>query len=236
VDLVRLQDDAWPVGQRLTRDDYLVILGDFGLNINWNPEVKPQWFYWLSKQPWTTLFVDGNHDDIPYLNQLPTMEWGGGIVGKAHRNVLHLRRGEVYHIGWSTFFVMGGATSIDKQWRTPGKSWFPQEIPNQAEWDNAIKNLEPYGGEVDNVLAHTMPFEIAKKYLGDGHGMFALSEKDSVLEKDFQNFIDTGNLKFNNWYCGHWHPYRRWDYDKYHCFYHHIESLDICPEDIGREL
>ena len=55
----------------LTENDYLIILGDFG-GVWYYPESR---FYkqdvylqkWLSNQPWTTLFVDGNHEnhDLP---------------------------------------------------------------------------------------------------------------------------------------------------------------------------
>jgi len=234
IDIIRFHPDTWPTGQLLTRDDYLVILGDFGLDINFNQDEKPKWFLWLDKQPWTTLFVDGNHDDFEWLSKLPIEDKFNGKVGRASENIFHLRRGEVYNIGWSTFFVMGGAHSIDKQLRTFGIDWWPQEIPSYSEWNYAIDNLEKVNYTVDNVLAHTMPSDIAKIYLSQNRTSWgtSLREKDSEVEKAFQEVILQGLLKFNNWYCGHWHPYQKWDYEKYHCYYNHIEPIHICPQDI----
>ena len=69
---------------KLTENDYLIILGDFG-GVWYYPESR---FYkqnvylqkWLSKQPWTTLFVDGNHENHDLLNQYPVEVWNGGNV------------------------------------------------------------------------------------------------------------------------------------------------------------
>lgn len=50
------------VAQGLTRNDYLIILGDFGLVWADPPSAKElARLDWFERQPWTTLFVDGNH-------------------------------------------------------------------------------------------------------------------------------------------------------------------------------
>ena len=38
------------------------------------------WLNWLDKEPFTTLFVDGNHENIARLNALPVHQWHGGKV------------------------------------------------------------------------------------------------------------------------------------------------------------
>lgn len=238
VDIARIKDTAWPIGQQLTRDDYLVILGDFGLNAcrNWQHYEYAEWFSWLNKQPWTTLFLDGNHDNFDWLFSLPTLSMFGGKVGRANDNIYYLKRGQVYQIGRSTFFTMGGATSIDRNMRTRGVDWWPEEIPATSDWNEGLKNLERYNFKVDNVLAHTMPIEVARKFIHDDCKLpeWMLYESECIVETAFQHFIE--NFVFDNWYCGHWHPSQRWDWEKYHCFYNHIEQIDIYPEDIGRNL
>ena len=82
-------------GRTLTRDDYVIICGDFGLAKGaMEPELmkgqelaEPHtyWLRWLDKQPWTTLFVDGNHERFDLLQQLPEEDWRDG---KIHRLTL----------------------------------------------------------------------------------------------------------------------------------------------------
>lgn len=67
-------------------------------------------------------------------------------------------RGEVYCIEGNTIFVMGGGYSIDKYRRTEGVSWWPQEMPSEEEYHNAIMNLEKVGNHVDYIITHTAPF------------------------------------------------------------------------------
>jgi hypothetical protein len=40
-------------------------------------------------------------------------------------------RGEVYNIEGNSIFVMGGGYSLDKDFRTEGVSWWPQEMPSE---------------------------------------------------------------------------------------------------------
>lgn len=67
----------------LTKDDCLIICGDWG--VLWDNEPS-EWERDLLRQydgfPWTTLFIDGNHENFQRLNALPVEEWHGG---KVHR-------------------------------------------------------------------------------------------------------------------------------------------------------
>lgn len=47
----------------LTKKDYLIICGDFGLVWDNSPEEK-YWLDWLNEKNYTTLFVDGNHECV----------------------------------------------------------------------------------------------------------------------------------------------------------------------------
>ena len=48
---------------------------------------------WLEEKPFTTLFVDGNHENFDLLNTLPERQWNGGRVHVVREHVLHLMRG-----------------------------------------------------------------------------------------------------------------------------------------------
>ena len=59
----RLDSKRFPEGTSLTKDDYLVVAGDFGLVWDFGAE-ELWWRDWLEARPWTTLFVDGNHENF----------------------------------------------------------------------------------------------------------------------------------------------------------------------------
>ena len=120
--------------------DYLIICGDFGL-IWYSPDSvyykeAQYWLNWLNKQPYTTLFVDGNHENHAMLDAMPVSEWHGGKVHLISDKIVHLMRGQVYDIEGNTFFTFGGASSHDKQWRTftfSQKSFILDAIQQQEE-------------------------------------------------------------------------------------------------------
>lgn len=64
-------------------ENTMIQLGDFGLI--WNPKETKKENHnlnWLNEKPFTTAFIDGNHDNIPRLNQFPLKEWNGGLVNE----------------------------------------------------------------------------------------------------------------------------------------------------------
>lgn len=93
----RFSSRAWPLGRTLTRDDVVIVAGDFGF-IWSGSNTDKYWLDWFESKPWTTCFVDGNHENHRLLAGLPMREWNGGLVHKARPHVLHLMRGEVFDI------------------------------------------------------------------------------------------------------------------------------------------
>ena len=93
----------------LTEKDYLIICGDFGLVWHY-PETKgyktdQYWLNWLANCPWTTLFIDGNHENFDLLETFPIEKWNGGNVQHIVRNkVIHLMRGQVFNIDGKSIF------------------------------------------------------------------------------------------------------------------------------------
>ena len=164
LDMGKVDQFAVGEGASLTRDDYLIILGDFGLLWSDPPSEKEiSRLDWLEECPWTTLVVDGNHENFDLLDALPEEEWAGGHVQRIRPHVLHLMRGETYRFGGHSFFVVGGAHSIDKQWRTPHRSWWPQEVPDDDE-RRYIAARAAEVGEVDYVLSHCPPTGQYQRY------------------------------------------------------------------------
>ena len=201
----------------LTKEDFLIICGDFGLV--WCSPPHPEeeyWLDWLNSKNYTTLFVDGNHENHILLNTYPVETWNGGKIHKIRDSIFHLMRGQIFTIDNHTFFTMGGADSIDKAWRTIGKSWWPEEIPSNDECTEAIQNLRSHNHQVDYIITHTAPTSIVKQLIPD------YKPPDSFT--DFLEAIKRGT-KYKHWYFGHFHDDRNID-DKHTLLYNHIIPLE----------
>ena len=198
-----------------TKDDYLIICGDFGLLWNWteqnqsvesNPE-DTKWttneLFWkkhLENLPYTILFVDGNHENFDRLNGYPITEWNGGKVQKISDSIIHLMRGQVYEIDGKKIFTFGGAASHDRGIATgtenidEGVCWWPVEICNQRERDEAVKNLAEHNNKVDIIITHCLPDKQVMK-LG-----FSEFNATTTFLWNIEEMVD-----FQKWYCGHYH-------------------------------
>ena len=60
IDIHKLNAGSFTVQNTLSRSDYLIICGDFGLVWD-NSKEEKYWRKWLDDKPWTTLWIDGNH-------------------------------------------------------------------------------------------------------------------------------------------------------------------------------
>lgn len=116
-DFSRLEEDKFPIQSDMTKNDYVIICGDFGGVWNYIVESmhEKQWIDWLDNKNFTTLFVDGNHENFERLYKYPVEAWHGGKVHKIRNSVIHLIRGEIYDIDNKKFFTFGGARSHDIQ-------------------------------------------------------------------------------------------------------------------------
>ena len=115
-EMKRLNIDNFPTQKELTKEDYVIILGDFGFV--WDKEENKHekyWLDWLQDRNFTTLFIDGNHENHDRLKAYPISEWHGGKVHFIRPNVIHLMRGQVFTIENQKFLTMGGAPSHDIQ-------------------------------------------------------------------------------------------------------------------------
>ncbi|WP_162267470.1 metallophosphoesterase, partial [Clostridium botulinum] len=72
--------------KNLTKDDYVIICGDFGAI--WDNS-KQELYYreWLQNKPWTTLFIDGNHENFDLLYKFPVEDKFGGKVHKINDSI-----------------------------------------------------------------------------------------------------------------------------------------------------
>jgi len=197
----RFSFKKWFGGKSLTKDDYLIIAGDFGLIFY--PDQTPAekyWLKWLSERPWTTLFVDGNHENFDGLNRLPVEVKFGGSVGKVTDSIYHLKRGEIYQIQDKKILTFGGAESIDKLNRIEGISWWKEEVPNHAEMDNCIENMNKHNRKVDIIVAHTCPFFLVPVVMAKSNSLHRVADPTTKM---LEHIVTS--CSFEQFYCGHWH-------------------------------
>jgi len=118
LDMQKLRD--WELGDSLTSDDYLIVAGDFGFPWGFSAEECAD-IAWLESRPYTVLFVDGNHERFDHWAERPMELWHGGLTQRLSDTspIRRLTRGEVFELDGSTVFTMGGATSVDKEYRIP---------------------------------------------------------------------------------------------------------------------
>ena len=232
----RFSTFEFPEQRKMTKDDYVVILGDFGLV--WDVEqsrTEKYWLKWLDDKPFTTLFIDGNHENFDRLNNYPVEMWNGGKIHKISNSVYHLMRGQVFEIEGKKIFTFGGAKSHDisdgileigdpriKRWnkdrtkmfRVNKLSWWKQELANQEEIDEALINLEKADWKVDFVFTHCCPTSTAVLLGG-------FSDNDITT-----NFLEDvrAKLDFKKWYFGHYHMDRAVNVSEI-CFYEKIIQI-----------
>jgi len=216
-----LSSKNWPEGKTLTKKDYLIIAGDFGLIWTKKDNVEEYWLKWLNDKPWTTLWVDGNHENHARLaEEFEDVDMFGSSVGKTSDSVFHLKRGNVYNIEGKLFFTMGGAKSIDRNSRKPGKTWWPQEVPSPEEKEKGYKILEKMGDQIDFVISHTAPETLIRMYFATIGLSSRFTELDSTRLYLDDVFRTCRNAEY---YCGHWHD--EWDSGRFHMLYHSIKKI-----------
>lgn len=192
-----------PIGER----DILLVAGDFGVPWYDSYYIKGwrkdrEILDWFDHQPYITAFVDGNHENFDNLYARPVEEKWGGKVHKINDHVFHLCRGEVFDFlgdGKKTF-VFGGATSVDKEWRTEGESWWSEENASQEEMDYGKSQLEALDWNIDYVITHTAPKQFTPEFYK--YMSFKLD-----VPCPTQNYLTelADCLTWKKWYFGHFH-------------------------------
>ena len=232
--ITRLNKNAFPEQKELTKNDYVIICGDFGI---WNDTKEEKYnLKWLEDKPFTTLFICGNHENFNRLYNYPVEEWKGGKIHKINDSVFHLMRGEVFNIEGKRFFAFGGASShdindgilekddprikewkyrTDKMFRINHVSWWKEELPSQKEMDNGIQNLKKVNNKVDFIITHSPSTSLLKQMDG-GTGLYKSDILSDYLEEIMQN------TDYYMWFFGHMHINQMFQRERSICLYEQI--------------
>ena len=209
---------GFPQQKEMDRTDLVILAGDFGY---WDrsPEQK-YWLDWLEQKDFTVGFVDGNHENYDMLAELPVESWNGGKVQFVRENVIHLMRGQMYRIQGKRFFTFGGARSHDIRdgilerddpdlrrkvqalekkgglYRINHLSWWKEEMPDMAEYEEGRQCMERYGWACDYIISHCAPSSIqAVLSLGE----YKPDELTKYLEEIHRK------CHYRTWFFGHYH-------------------------------
>lgn len=215
IDIRKLTTDKFIDGNNLTRSDYLIICGDFGLLWDDSNE-EHYWLKWLDRKPWTTLWIDGNHENYDMINDYPVEEWNGTKVQKITNNIIHICRGSAFQLDGINFFLFGGAESHDKEYRVLRKSIWEEEIPTEEEIQHGREVLEKINYKTDIVITHSMPTSIQ-------NDIFFNSNYSTNILTDFFEEIDK-KLEYKMWFSGHYHVSMQYD-EKHFLIFNNIVKL-----------
>lgn len=238
----RFNADNFPEQIDMSRDDIVIVCGDFGI---WHDDVYEQArLDILEKRNFTIVFVDGNHENFDrlYSDEFPIVDFHGGKAHRIRENIYHLMRGYVFDFEGKKFFAFGGASSHDiwdgildrddfksndefldaiRSWKTQDKmfrinhiSWWKEELPSEEEMERGLKTLAENNNKVDYIITHCCPREIAK--------LMQFYDGDSIT-RYFDQIMNT--VDFEHWYFGHYHKDAN-IYDRFTCLYHKIERVE----------
>lgn len=215
----RFTSRNFPQGKELTKNDYVIILGDFGFI--WKQEgfskQELHWMKWINNKSWTTLFLDGNHENFDRLlsDEFPVKDMFNNQVKEVMSSIFYLQRGRCYEIENFKFFVMGGGISIDKEYRMPHVGWWPQEEPTFSEWNFALENARKVRS-VDYILTHEVPNSVYKEL--DYYPKLPNSVSDGVTAL-------TEVLSYKKGFSGHHHFDHFFEKQKWQILYNKIIQI-----------
>ena len=212
IDISKLNSKNFSKQKQLKKDDYLIICGDFG-GVWDNGKEELYWRKWLEQKSFTTLFVDGNHENFDLLEGFETVDAFGSRVGRISDSIYHLKRGHIYTVDNKRIFTFGGASSHDRGYRQEGISWWRQEMPSLEEMQKGLSSLLECNNEVDLIITHSAPTSVQRKI----NPAFSSDALTDYLE-EIKNTIS-----FDSWYFGHYHTDTVVD-GRFYCMYEKIKE------------
>lgn len=191
--------------------DTVYHLGDFGLWPGYEGKHYLRRLHEACETAGVTLFITlGNHEDYDRVALMRTDE-DGWLFLKDYPLFRFAPRGHVWRVGDVVFASLGGAGSIDKHHRKPGRSWWPQEAivaeDVAALRDNlALAGLGPEG-RVDVMLTHEAPAGLRRE---------GMVPRPSWLSEEVEHYCWSGRVVLaeavelarpHALLHGHWHDW-----------------------------
>ena len=162
----------------------------------------------------------GNHDNWDTLSKLSVESDG---LATYRSNIRVLPRGGRTNISGLKVGGLGGAYSVDQEYRTEGKDWWRDEEPTRADADKLLS-----GGPVDLLITHDAPAGVAVQSKFDLPP--EMIERAGRTRALLREVVDT--LAPPHVFCGHWHQRR------VQTLCHHggsVTRVDVLDKEYSRE-
>ena len=175
--------------------DLIISVGDFGFKF------EPSFVYplqaALKNAGLELLFIKGNHDDPNVYNSLVRGEIG---LGSLTSNILYVPQNIRMNFNGTEFLFLGGASSIDRSWRTPQVDWWPEEVISTSEANKAIED-----GYADVMITHDVPSGVDVKAIRNNPmGWPAHAIRETESHRDLLQVV-VDEVKPKMLFCGHMH-------------------------------
>jgi 3-oxoacid CoA-transferase subunit A len=188
-----------------SKDDLLIVLGDcaFFYSVYYNDLGKDfARQKYAAKLPITLLCIQGNHE-VPYKEMLAKKNKLLGGDGFESNGIYFADNGTVLKINGKKCLVVGGAYSVDKDWRLMrGSAWWNNEELSDDELNSIYEKVK--NSHYDFVLTHTCPYDkLPREVFLEGVDQ---SKIENRTEKALQRIKYA--ITFDHWYCGKFHTYK----------------------------
>lgn len=241
----KFNTNYFPEQTEMTKDDVVIVCGDFGGV--WHDSMEEKyWLDWLNNKPFTLLFCDGNHENFDrlYSDEFETVDFCGGKANKIRNSIYHLQRGHMFDICDKKIFVFGGASSHDmqdgilepdefkshkalaneynrlirqgKMIRVNHLSWWKEEMPSDEEMKFGLDTLENNGFKADFIVSHCCPQHVASIF---SQGFYKTDKLTSYFDKIAEQ------TEFTKWFFGHYHDSKVISGGKYIMLYDQIVRI-----------
>lgn len=199
---------------KTTVNDTVIILGDAGFNYFGNKKdekLKKK----LSKVKITLFCIHGNKENRPQnINTYCEKKFCDGTVffEEKYPNLLFAKDCEVYQFNGMSAIVVGGAHSVDKNFRIENDyPWWKDEEPCIQTKKLFEKVLISRNYEIDYVFTHTVPikYEPTEMFISNTkkNKKPAKRKYEPDIDKSTEKWLDNieNKLVYRKWYCGHYH-------------------------------
>lgn len=184
---------------------HIIQVGDFGYGFHGIKPFKTSKVYFSSEEQdiydnATKLWLDGNHENFDLL-EIDKGAWQPGWT--------YVPRGSILEADGYRMMFFGGASSIDRDIRTPMMDWWPQENITYTQVENCLKK---HDDKIDALFTHEhadcVPYSDRYKWddLPSKGNRQLLQELVNKFQPDFHFFghhhaPDQGIIDEMEWYC-----------------------------------
>lgn len=221
LDWNKFSEKNWPVQNELTKEDIVLIAGDFSLPYNAHEDTADHLaLNCLEQKNFTIVFIDGNHENFSALKQYPIVLFHGAQCHQLRPHIYHMMRGEVLDIADKKILGLGGAVTYTGKKRKKVEKekiitkhdrhdyhHFVNEIPDDIELAKAYYVLATKKPNI--IVTHDGPSDVVKKIYDITKkpvGKYGFNpSKMQIMLQNMLNSIVQENIPVKKWYFGHHH-------------------------------